>query len=174
MRTPQLALDIGVGLLAGLTATKLTEYGQQALWSVTPEEVQQREQAVRPGPPYRIAAEKIAALTPADLDDEQLARAGMGLHYGSGVLWGTVYCVMRRAAGMESLGAGIAAGTSMSLLLDELVTPALGFSAPNRAYPAATHVRGLIGHLLYGVALAASAEALYSIAARLGAPDREE
>lgn len=94
----------------------------------------------------------------------------MGLHHGSGVLWGTVYCLMRRAAGMESVGAGIAAGTSMSILLDELVTPAIGFSAPNRAYPAATHLRGLIGHLLYGAVLATSAEALYAAAARLSEP----
>lgn len=45
------------------------------------------------------------------------------------------YCLMRRAAGMDSLGAGIATGTSMSIILDEFITPALGFSAPNRAYP---------------------------------------
>ena len=65
---------------------------------------------------------------------------GMALHYGSGITWGTIYCLMRRAAGMESLGAGIAAGTSMAVLLDELVTPALGFSAPDRDYSAATHM----------------------------------
>jgi uncharacterized membrane protein YagU involved in acid resistance len=171
MRHQQLALDIGVGLIAGLVATKVTEQGQQGLWSLTPEDVRRREQAVRPGPPYRVAAEKIAALAPADVDDMQLDRAGMALHYGSGVLWGTVYCLMRRAAGMESLGAGIAAGTSMSMLLDELVTPALGFSAPNRAYPAATHVRGLLGHLVYGLALAGTAEALYRVAARADAQD---
>jgi uncharacterized membrane protein YagU involved in acid resistance len=164
MRSQQLARDIGIGLLAGLVATKVTEYGQQALWSLTPEDIRRQERAVRPGPPYRVAAEKIADLTPAEPSDEQLDRAGMALHYGSGVLWGTVYCLMRRAAGMESLGAGIAAGTSMSVLLDELVTPALGFSAPNEDYPAAAHVRGLLGHLVYGLALAGTAEVLYRLA----------
>jgi hypothetical protein len=80
---------------------------------------------------------------------------------------------MRRAAGMDSLGAGVAAGMSMSVILDELVTPALGFSAPNRDYPAAAHVRGLLGHFVYGLALAGTAEGLYRLASGLSGPDHE-
>jgi uncharacterized membrane protein YagU involved in acid resistance len=74
------------------------------------------------------------------VESKRLGQMGMALHYGSGITWGTIYCLMRRAAGMESLGAGIAAATSMAVLLDELVTPALGFSAPDRDYSAATHM----------------------------------
>lgn len=73
---------------------------------------------------------------------------------------------MRRAAGMDSVGAGTATGASMSLILDEAITPALGFSAPNRAYPIQTHVRGFLGHIVYGLALAASADVLYRAVAR--------
>lgn len=161
-------------MLAGLVATKITEFGQQALWSVTPEEIKAEEERVRPGPPYRVAAQKTAALVGAELDREQLDQAGMAFHYAAGVAWGTVYCVMRRAAGMESVGAGIAAGTSMSIILDELVTPALGFSAPDRDYPTATHLRGFAGHLLYGVALAAAAETLYWLAKRAAEPQLDQ
>jgi hypothetical protein len=46
----------------------------------------------------------------------------------------------------------------MSLMADEMMTPALGFSAPNRAYPVATHVRGVIAHLMFGLAVAATTE----------------
>jgi uncharacterized membrane protein YagU involved in acid resistance len=164
MKQDGLLLDLGVGLLAGLAATKVSEYGQEALWAVTPESIKKEEEHVRPGPPFRVAAEKTAALAELDLDEEQIDRAGLAFHYASGVAWGTVYCMMRRAAGMDSLGAGIATGTSMSIILDELITPALGFSAPNRDYPTATHVRGFVGHLLYGAALAATAELLYGLA----------
>lgn len=164
MKQDGLLLDLGVGLLAGLAATKVSEYGQEALWAVTPESIKKEEEHVRPGPPFRVAAEKTAALAELDLDEEQIDRAGLAFHYASGVAWGTVYCMMRRAAGMDSLGAGIATGTSMSIILDELITPAFGFSAPNREYPTATHLRGFVGHLLYGTALAVSAEVLYRLA----------
>jgi hypothetical protein len=42
-----------------------------------------KEDAVRPGPPYRVAAEKIAETLGLSLTDEQLERASLGLHYGS-------------------------------------------------------------------------------------------
>ena len=71
---------------------------------------------------------------------------------------------MRRSAGMETLGAGVATGLSMSIILDEVVTPAFGFSAPNKEYPTVTHLRGLLGHLVYGLTLAGTAEALYHLA----------
>lgn len=167
-------LDLGVGLVAGLVATKITEYGQQALWSLTPEKIKQREERVRPGPPYRVAAEKTAHLVNVELERDQLDRLGAAFHYGSGITWGAVYCLMRRAAGMESLGAGLAAGTSMSIILDELVTPAFGFSAPDRDYPAETHLRGFIGHLLYGAALAGAAETLYWLARRAAGPQHDQ
>lgn len=68
--------------------------------------------------------------------------AGMAF-YASGIGGDPVCCVMRRAAGINSLGAGVAA--------DELVNPAFGFSAPNRGYPTTADVRGLLGHLVYGL-----------------------
>lgn len=170
MRVSKVALDVGIGLLAGLVATKVTEYAQQGLWAATPESVKMREELVRPGPPFRVAAQKSADLAGMHLDPDQLDQLGMAFHYGSGVAWGAVYCLMRRAAGMQSLGAGVATGASMSIILDELVTPALGFSAPNREYPAATHVRGFLGHLVYGAAVAVAAESLYALVARAGRP----
>lgn len=173
MKNDHFLLDVGVGLLAGLVATKVTEYAQQALWAATPEETRQREQRVRPGPPFRVAAEKSADLADVDLGERETMAAGMAFHYASGIGWGPVYCVMRRAAGMGSLGAGVAAGMSMSVILDELVTPALGFSAPNRDYPAADHVRGLIGHLVYGLVLAGTAEGLYRLASGFDGSDHE-
>lgn len=166
-------LDVGIGLLAGFVATKVTEYAQQALWAAAPEKTRQREQRVRPGPPYRIAAQKTADLAGVDLGKQGTMAAGMAFHYASGIGWGPVYCLMRRAAGMDSLGAGVAAGMSMSVILDELVTPALGFSAPNRDYPAAAHVRGLIGHLVYGLVLAGTAEGLYRLASGFDGSDHE-
>jgi uncharacterized membrane protein YagU involved in acid resistance len=64
---------------------------------------------------------------------------------------------------MRPLGAGLAAGAALSLVVDEGLTPALGLSAPNRACPAATHLRGFLAHLVWGAAAALAAEAAYRI-----------
>ena len=64
---------------------------------------------------------------------------------------------------MRPLAAGLAAGAALSVVVDEGLTPALGLSAPNRAYPAATHVRGFLAHLVWGAAAALAAEAIYRL-----------
>ncbi len=64
---------------------------------------------------------------------------------------------------MRPLTAGALTGASLSLIVDEGLAPALGFSAPNLDYPALTHVRGLLNHLAYGAAVAVTAEALYRL-----------
>jgi hypothetical protein len=61
---------------------------------------------------------------------------------------------------MNPAVAALLAGASLSLLVDEGLTPALGFSAPNRAYPVATHFRGLAARLANGLGVAAAAEFL--------------
>lgn len=58
MKTSHLALDKGVGLLAGLAATKVKEYVQQALWAATPQDTRRQEQRVRPGPPFPSSRQK--------------------------------------------------------------------------------------------------------------------
>ena len=73
--TRSLLLDMAVGILAGLAATKVTEFAQQGLWALTPEETREEEQRVRPGPPFRVAAEKTTELAGVDLDEQQTDRA---------------------------------------------------------------------------------------------------
>jgi hypothetical protein len=54
----------------------------------------------------------------------------------------------------------------MSLIADETMTPALGFSAPNRAYPLATHLRGVAAHPVFVLAVAAVTEAAWALRGR--------
>lgn len=46
-----LVADIVIGVIAGLVATKVTDWAQAALYSVTPAKVREKEKRVRPGPP---------------------------------------------------------------------------------------------------------------------------
>ncbi len=52
------------------------------------------------------------------------------------------------------------------LLADEGMTPALGFSAPNGAYPLSTHLRALVAQLAFGVAVGAVTEAAWRLLGR--------
>ena len=92
----------------------------------------------------------------------------MAFHYGLGVGWGPVYTLLRPFTGMNPVLAGLLAGTSLWAIVDEGLTPALGWSAPNRAYPVSTHVRAFVGHLVYGLVAAAGAELLYWLGSRGG------
>ncbi len=161
MRWHTLIADVGVGLIAGYAGTKIMEPVSIRMYEWESEADQQREDAVRPGSPYDIAARKTTRLLGMNLSDERIHKLGTTLfHYGLGMSWGVVYTLLRRRTGVHSVAGGVGTGTVMWLLVDEGLTPLLGFSAPNRAYPLATHVRGAVAHLAWGVGTAAAAEGL--------------
>src|SRR5215213_2756651 len=165
-RTMQtLLVDVVIGCVAGLVATKVYGLVQEALYRPMPRDVKRKEGQVRPGPSSQVAASRMAEGLGYPLDEHERELAGCALHYGLGTAWGPIYGLLRRHGGMQPLAAGALTGASLSLFVDEGLAPALGFSAPNRDYPALTHVRGLLNHLAYGVAVALTAEALYRITA---------
>ncbi|MBX6311452.1 MAG: DUF1440 domain-containing protein [Isosphaeraceae bacterium] len=166
MKVDEAVSEIGIGLISGLVGTKVMEPVSMMLYEWEPEAVRRREDAVRPGPPYEIAAKKTAELLGLHLTDEQVKRFGMAFHYGLGMSWGPVYLLLRRKARLSPATAGLLTGAVMSLLVDEGMTPALGFSAPNRAYPLLTHLRGFAAHLAYGLGVAATAETLSGLMRR--------
>ena len=162
-RIETLLVDVVIGLAAGLVATKIYGLAQEALYRSTPRRVRRREEQVRPAPSSQVAAEKTVAGLGYSLDEHKLDLASTAIHYGLGAAWGPIYGLLRRHGGMQPLGAGVLTGATLSLIVDEGLSPALGFSAPNRSYPALTHVRGVLNHLAYGAAVAATAEALYRL-----------
>ena len=99
----------------------------------------------------------------ADLDAQETERVATGIHYAAGIPCGAIYTVLRRQSGMSPVGAALVTCGSMSFILDEGLTPAFGFSASDRNYPFATHLRGFVAHLLFGAVAAATAEALYRL-----------
>lgn len=96
----------------------------------------------------------------------------MGFHYGLAISWAPLYALLRRWR-LHPIPAGLTMGTAMSLIADETMTPALGSSAPNRAYPLATHLRGVAAHLrgfathpAFGLAVAAVTETAWALRGR--------
>jgi hypothetical protein len=158
MTLSQVAKDCFVAAAGGYIGTLAMEQFNMKTYPLESEEVRRQEESVRPGPPYQIAARKISQVAGLDLDDEQVKKAGMAMHYLLGPSWMPVYIALRRRTGLHPLTAALASGASLSLIVDEGLTPALGFSAPNRAYPLVTHVRAFTAHLVFGVVAAAVVE----------------
>ncbi len=153
--------DVGIGLIGGYVGTKVMERASMTLYQWESEEARRQEDAVRPGPPYELAARKITGLLGLRLSDQQIQTVGTVLfHYGLGMSWGPVYTRLRRRTGLNPVAAGLSTGAAMSLIVDEGLTPVLGFSAPNRAYPLVTHLRGVLAHLVFGLGVAATAETI--------------
>jgi len=91
-------------------------------------------------------------------------------HYGLGVGWGLIYPLLRRYTSWHPVTAGLSSGAAMSLLVDEALGPALGFTAPPLGYPLGAHLRGLAAHLVFGLAVAATVEVGRGVLTRLPAP----
>ena len=164
-RTPQMFLtDMAVGLLVGLVATRVTNLAQRPLACMTPERVKRQERrASSSGTSSGVAAKRVAEGLDLSLGKRETELLGKAIHLATGMAWGPVYGLLRRHAGLRPVGAGLATGAAMSLILDEGLVPALGLSAPNETYPLLTHVRGFAAHLVFGAAAALTAEAVYHL-----------
>jgi hypothetical protein len=154
----RLLTDLALAPLAGYVGTKVMEPVSSKLYELESEQDRRREDEARPGAPYAIAARRAADLLGLTLTDKQHERLALAFHYGLAVQWAPLYPLLRRRTSLGPVAAGLATGAAMSLVADEMMTPALGFSAPNRAYPLSTHVRGFVAHLVFGLGVAALTE----------------
>lgn len=151
--------DLAVSAVAGYLGTKAMEPVSMKLYERESDQNRAQEDEARPGPPFQIAAEKTVRLLGLKLNDQQLQQAAMAFHYGLALSWAPLYALLRRRWRLRPIPAGLAMGSAMSVIADEIMTPAMGFSAPNRAYPPVTHLRGYVAHLAFGLAVAGVTEA---------------
>ncbi|PVZ52661.1 DUF1440 domain-containing protein [Arthrobacter sp. H-02-3] len=166
MKVAEALEDLATAWVAGYVGTKAMEPVSMKLYELEPARDRAREDAARPGPPYELAAKKIFGAAGIMLEGKALERASMFMHYGLALSWSPLYVLLRRRAGMGVVAAGLLTGTAMSLIADETMTPLAGFSAPNRAYPLVTHLRGFAAHQVFGLAVAATCEALWALRGR--------
>lgn len=151
--------DLAVSAVAGYLGTKAMEPVSMKLYERESDQNRAQEDEARPGPPFQIAAEKTVRLLGLKLNDQQLQQAAIAFHYGLALSWAPLYALLRRRWRLRPIPAGLAMGSAMSVIADEIMTPAMGFSAPNRAYPPVTHLRGYVAHLAFGLAVAGVTEA---------------
>ncbi|MEW6476045.1 MAG: DUF1440 domain-containing protein [Actinomycetota bacterium] len=162
-RAQRVLHDVAISSAAGLVATKPMEVVTTKIQRVQSEEATIREQQASPGLASEVAARKAAQRAGVHLDERQVQRAGQVLHYSLAMAWGPLYPVLRRRLGLSPLSAGLGTGLAMFLIADEGFNSLSGTSAPPRAYPLVTHVRGLAGHVVFGLVLAAVTEAAWRL-----------
>jgi len=138
MKMLPLLEDLAVSAAAGYIGTKAMEPVGMKLYELESKADRDREDAAHPGPPYEIAAKKIAALAGVTLEGQALDRASLAAHYGLALLWSPLYLLLRRRTSLRPLTAGLTTGAAMSAIADEWMTPALGSAprtAPTRSVP---------------------------------------
>lgn len=149
-----------MGAAAGYVALGVMDLVTSRLYALAPVADKEREKAVSPGVAYTVAARKTAALVGSSLTESEATLVGSIYHYLMGLGWAPVYILLRRAIRLPAPPAGLITGLGLWAVFDEGLVPALGFSAPNRAYPPSTHLRGFLGHLSYGLTIMTVVEAI--------------
>ena len=162
LRTRKLVSGAAAGVVGGYVGTKVMNPVTTKLQELAPEADKAKEKAVSPGSPYRIGVQKAAHLLGITLTEEQVETMASVSPYTVGIVGGLLYVGLRRSLRLNPLLAGLISAMALFVIVDEGLTPALGLSAPDRAYPMSTHLRGFLGHLAYGAAAAATAEILMS------------
>ena len=84
-------------------------------------------------------------------------RLGTAVHYAFGGTVGVCYTILSRRLSLLRMGRGLVYGTAVWLVADETIMPALGLSRGPRRLSAGVHAYALAGHLVYGLALDATA-----------------
>ncbi|WP_143427005.1 DUF1440 domain-containing protein [Georgenia soli] len=128
-------------------------------------EASRRREEASEGVAYAVVIQKAVALVGREVEPERAERLGEAFHYATGAVLAPGYVVLRRRLGLRPVTAGLAYGLSVAVVVDEVANPLLGFTAPPRAYPFATHLRGLAGHVVYGLTVAGLFEVMTGPAA---------
>ncbi|MGI8825451.1 MAG: DUF1440 domain-containing protein [Chloroflexota bacterium] len=152
--------DTVIGLASGYAGDKVMGRATTALSGMESQDAKEQEKKVSPGISYNIAAGDLAKRAGMQLTEEQASRVGSLFHLGLGLGGGEAYVAMRRRFGLSPVVSSLIVSLGLWLSVDEGLTPAMGWSAPDADYPLETHVRALAGHLALGTTIAAVAEVL--------------
>jgi uncharacterized membrane protein YagU involved in acid resistance len=150
-----------VGLVSGFIGTKAMEPVTTAMYNAESAADKRREKEAQPKYAYVVAAERTLGLFGVSLDERGAQRWGSYFHYALGASWGLIYVIVRALTEWHPMALGLGMGLVMFLLVDEAMNWVFGFSPPPDRFPMWTHARGLVGHLVYGLAVALVAEGLF-------------
>lgn len=124
--------------------------------------VRRSERHARDGvPALEVLAERVSTGIGLSLTSRQRQASGTALQWAMGISGGITYAGLRHWLLGRGLSRGLLYGASFSLVVDEGLTPLLGLAPSPTRFPWQTHVRGFIGHLVYGAAVEATIRLLH-------------
>lgn len=154
--------DLLIGAAAGVAAVWIMDRVDNFNFRHEDAAAHRQTVAVRPEgqPPAQAMVSQIAQRTGHSLSRERIDRIGKGAHYMIGAAPAMLYSLLGARYPAITRGRGAVFGLAMFALQDELMNPVMGWSAKPKAYPWQAHARGLVGHLVYGLAVDAAVRVL--------------
>ena len=169
MRT-DLVQDAAATVVAGVGASWVMNRTTTAFQSRQSAESRRREEEASSDVAYAALVQQAAGLVGRRLSQGAAERLGLAFHYAMGTVLVPGYVLLRRRLGLRPVAAGLALGLSVSVVVDEVANPLVGSAAPPQDYPLASHLRGLVGHIAFGLAVPALYEATTAVLRRLRRP----
>ena len=158
---PSVTADLTFGAIAGTVATFALSAVSQALHARENRVSWLREEWARRGQSAnKVAVKKLASAAGVSLSKPQTVAAEGALHFGIGATAGATYGAIRRHIPAPAITKGLGFGATLWLTADEGLNPALGLTPGPTSFPWQTHARGLVAHLVFGLAT----EGLLSVA----------
>lgn len=141
------------GALAGAAATWLMDRFTTVMLEAQAPEVTAQEEAAQPNGKSSVGnlVDRVAATTGIEVPEPRRALIEQVVHYALGAVPGALYGVARKLP-LVRAGNGVGYGLALFAVNDEYLNARLGLSGPATAYPPETHLRGIGGHAVLGVA----------------------
>ena len=142
------------GGIAGAAATWAMDQFTTVMYEAQAPEVTEQEAAARPNGKGSVSnlVDRMEVETGYVVPVERRPLVEQLVHYTLGIIPGAIYGVLRRWVPFARLGSGVAFGLLLFAANDEYMNTKLGLAGPFEAYPPETHLRGLAGHAVLGVA----------------------
>jgi uncharacterized membrane protein YagU involved in acid resistance len=143
------------GAVAGAVATWVMDGVTTAMLESQPKQVTNREEAAQPNGRSSVGnlVANAQSAVGIRLRIANRRKVETAVHYALGIVPGAIYGALRPRVPGLGAARGLAYGTAVFLLNDELLNTKLGLAGPITAYPTQTHLRGLVGHVVLGATM---------------------
>ena len=141
------------GALAGAAATWAMDQVTTVMLALQAPEVTAQEEAARLNGKSSVTnlVDKVEAQTGLVVPPKRRPLIEQVVHYALGAVPGALYGVARHLPFVRA-GNGLLFGLGLFAVNDEFLNTKLGLASSPGAYPPETHIRGLAGHAVLGVA----------------------
>lgn len=127
----RIAKDIVWSSLAGYDATLVMGRFANFFYERQSQSSRQREEQLRQEMPTTTLVRRAGEIVETKIDDERAEKLGMVVHYAFGASGGPAAAFLQRR-GLGPLAAGLAVGTGMWVVVDEVANAVLGLTRPLR------------------------------------------